>query len=272
MPPLKIILQGHSAVTQQPERGVLHFNIRSDGPHREAVSKEVIETASEITRVFRELSPKSETGATLANAPITSFSSTALQTWASKERMPNSDEWQRIHSARLSIGANFQDFNKLNEVVSNLVIYPNVMIESLDWVLTEATQKSLSSEARKDAMRDAIQKANDYAEVIGRQVVAIKITDHGDGASGAAPVASRHRAMMMQQQMQPQMQPQQPQMPGPAGNMSSTSNTASLSSNSASNQQSRSGSPSGLDLSPQLIKYSSSVSVEFADPSEYFKD
>lgn len=71
----------------------------------------------------------------------------------------------------------FQDFAKLEEVLGTLFKMPHVEIDATEWRLTDATKASLSSELRKAAMRDAIAKAGDYAEVLGRNVVAVEVLD-----------------------------------------------------------------------------------------------
>ncbi|KAJ5603079.1 hypothetical protein N7537_006035 [Penicillium hordei] len=52
------------------------------------------------------------------------------------------------------------NFTKLNEVVGKPLTYSNIDIQSLDWCLTEATQKALNSESCEGAMRNAVQSLN----------------------------------------------------------------------------------------------------------------
>ena len=56
----------------------------------------------------------------------------------------------------------------------------------MSWDLTEKTKAKLGSETRKKAIRDAIRKANDYGEVVGRPVVPVEIRDRGQGTSADA--------------------------------------------------------------------------------------
>lgn len=254
MAPLKITQSGNSSITRQPERGALRFNVQASGPSRESVSKEVTETSNEINRLFKELSPKTETGETIAGSPVTSFSSTSLQT---RSQLPTDKSGQplpRVYHATVLLNALFQDFTKLNEIVGKLVSYPNVEIQSLEWCLTEATQKALSSESRKEAMRDAVRKANDYAEVVGREVVAVDIRDSGGGVqSGMNPGQNyMHGPTMAQMQYMQQQQMAQSNIHHPAAFASP-----------ASNLNSHSGASTTLDLSPQLIRYTNNVQVEF---------
>lgn len=254
MAPLKVILGGNSSITRQPERGALSFIVQAAGPNRESVSKEVTETSNEINRLFKELSPKSETGETIAGSPVTSFSSTSLQTRSQVPTDKSGQPLPRVYHATLSLNALFQDFTKLNEIVGKLVSYPNIEIQSLDWCLTEATQKALSSESRKEAMRDAVQKANDYAEVVGLEVVAVEIRDSGGGVQSEMNTGRYNSYMHARQMQQMQMQQQVAQ--------SNIGHPAVVSS-PASNLNSHSGASATLDLSPQLIRYTNSVQVKF---------
>jgi uncharacterized protein YggE len=71
----------------------------------------------------------------------------------------------------------FQDFAKLEEVLGTLFKMPHVETDATEWRLSDVTKASLSSELRKAAMRDAIAKVRDYAEVLGRNVVAVEVLD-----------------------------------------------------------------------------------------------
>ncbi|KAF4763455.1 hypothetical protein HAV15_000453 [Penicillium sp. str.  len=133
---------------------------QGDGATRESVSKEVTETSNEINQLFKELSPKTETGETIPGSPVASFSSTSLQTQCEIPTNKSGKPLPAVYHATLSLNTLFQDFTKLNEVVGKLLTYSNVEIQSLNWCLTEATQKALNSESREEAVRNAVQKAN----------------------------------------------------------------------------------------------------------------
>ncbi|KAJ5165006.1 uncharacterized protein N7500_006836 [Penicillium coprophilum] len=253
MAPLKIVLEGKSSITRQPERAALVFVVQTSGPSRETVSQEVTGTSNEINRLFKELSPKAETGETIAGSPVTSFSSTSLQTRSQVPRDMSGEPLPTVYTATISLNVLFQDFKKLNEIVGKLISYPNIEIKSLDWCLTEATQKSLNSESREEAMRDAVRKANDYARVIAREVIAVEITELGGGGQFEMR-AGQYNSYM---HMQPMQQMQQQQMAQAGIRYSSLVDSPALNSNA------HLGASSGLDLSPQLIRYKNSVQVEF---------
>lgn len=186
MAPLSITVTGRSTISHNPERGILHVAVKSDGPNKDTVSKEVITTSNQLHQFFKELElpPETEAGEAAVAAPVTTFSSTHLQTWS---RVPTDDKnkpLDRVYYASSSFQVIFRDFARMSQVAGKLVAFPKVEIESVDWRLTEETRKSLGSASRREAMLDAIRKAKDYAEVIGCEVVAVEITDEEHGSPG----------------------------------------------------------------------------------------
>ncbi|KAJ6132495.1 hypothetical protein N7471_007710 [Penicillium samsonianum] len=263
MAPLKIVLNGTSSITRQPERGALNFIVKASGPNRESVSKEVSETSNEINRLFKDLSPKTETGETIAGSPVTSFSSTSLQTRSQVPMNKSGNPLPTVYYATLSLNAVFQDFKKLDEIVGKLISYPNVEILSLDWYLTEATQKALSSEARTEAMSDAVRKANDYSRVIGRVVEAVDIRESAGGVRFGMNSGLYNPYMQNQMRIQGMQQPQQMQQMQQQHVAQSNIAPPVVFPDPDSNLDSDSGASTAFSLSPQLIRYTNSVDVEF---------
>lgn len=226
MAPLSITVTGQSVINHNPERGVLDVAVKSDGPDQDVVSKEVTTTSNQLHQLFKELSPKAGAGSATADTPVTTFSSTHLRTWS---RVPTDDKnrpLDRVHYAASSFEVVFRNFSKMSDVVGKLVAFPKVEINSIDWRVTTDTQKALGSESRKEAMRDAINKANDYAEVIGREVVAVEITDEGYNSYGR----TRHGGAKLKV---------------------------------AASYDAMDGGYEPLDLTPQQIEYTGSVQVRF---------
>lgn len=250
MAPLKVVLDGTSTISRQPEQCALRFIVRATGPTRESVSKEVTETSNEINQLFKELSPNTETGEKIPGSPVASFSSTSLHTRCEIPTNKSGKPLPAVYHTTLSLNALFQDFTKLNEVVGKLLTYSNVEIQSLNWCLTEATQKALDSESREEAMRNAVQKADDYARVVGQEVHAVQIRESGSGLQCGINYGLNYPYPMNQMQFQ---QMQQQRVTGPSPKLDA----------STFNRNSYLGASTSLDLSPQLIQYASSVEVEF---------
>jgi len=178
MAPLEIRVKGSSTITHRAERGVLTVLISSSGLSQEIVSQEVKSATNSVQELFRELAPKDGLGYPTRSAAITVFSMTSLRTrtWIPEDNngKPLSP---RQYNANVRFEVIFKDFTKLGEVIATLFNMPHVEIEGTEWRLTDATKAGLGSDSRKAAMQDAVAKARDYAEVIGREVAAVEILD-----------------------------------------------------------------------------------------------
>ncbi|KAI9770485.1 MAG: hypothetical protein M1839_003200 [Geoglossum umbratile] len=177
MAPLDITVNGTSTMRRAPERGILSIAVISQGDSQPTVTSEVTSASNSLQKLFKELSTES------ATAPVTAFSMTSLRTrsWVlDSESKPN----QRMYEASSNFGVTFRDLEKLAEVSTGLFVMPHVEVRDTSWTLTEETWESLDSECRKKALLDAVQKAQDYAGVLGRDVVAVEVRDHSSGMVG----------------------------------------------------------------------------------------
>ncbi|KAJ5983324.1 hypothetical protein N7481_005423 [Penicillium waksmanii] len=245
MEPLKIRVNGESSITRLAEQGLLRLSVESQGPKLETVSKEVVSRSNELTGLFKTLSPKTQAGTATADAAVTNVASTFLSTRNFTPRDRDGQPLEKVYQASMSLSIVFRDITKLSEVVGQLLTYSNVEISSIDWSLSEATQKTLGSQVRREAIRDAVTKANDYAAEVGREVYAVDIMDGGQNATMQhAPVG---RSLFGS-------------APAPSGGgLFGGSATAGF--GCATPQASQ---PSEmLSLSPQNIKFTSSVHIEF---------
>ncbi|KAJ5673417.1 hypothetical protein N7507_002544 [Penicillium longicatenatum] len=177
MPPLSIRVSGQATITRRPERAVLRVMINASGDDKDSVSTEGTRLFNEVDALFQELSPKTKYGTATTDAPVTEFSSTILHVWGHDDAIHGGKHATRAFYATSISHATFRDFAKLGEIAKKLDAYPSIEVESIEWRLTESTEKALEYDARKQAMQNAILKAEEYAEVIGRKVVAVEIDD-----------------------------------------------------------------------------------------------
>ncbi|KXG50588.1 Protein of unknown function DUF541 [Penicillium griseofulvum] len=174
MVPLKIIVTGKSSIAHPPERGTVRFSVKGNGPEQENVAKEVARSSTNLQNWIKS----TFYSATGDLDPITKFSSTSIRTWT-KSTDRHDQPVPNPYHASISFKVEFRDFAKLNYAIEELLVYPKVEIDGLDWTLTDETGRRLASDARKLALRDAIQQADDYSEVIGRAVDVAEIADQG---------------------------------------------------------------------------------------------
>ncbi|MCJ1286459.1 hypothetical protein MMC26_005804 [Xylographa opegraphella] len=191
-PPLEITVTGASVISRPAERAVLSLTVMSEGPSQSTVSHDVTSTSHDLRATFQALSPKTATGDAAPDAAITVFSTTALttKTWVPDDR--HGDPLPaRLYAASTRFHVIFRAFATLAEVAGALFATPHVVIESTKWTLTDATLAAVASESRRAAMRDAVTKAADLADVVGRRVVAVQIEDLGSVTMGRTRQTAR---------------------------------------------------------------------------------
>lgn len=179
------------------------------------------------------------------NCRFTNVASTFLSTRNFTPHDRDGQPLEKVYQTSMSFSIVFRDIRKLSEVVGQLLTYSNVEISSIDWSLSEATQKALGSQVRREVIHDAVTKANDYAAEVGREVYAVDIMDGGQNATMQhAPVG---RSLFGS-------------APAPSGG-GLFGGGATVGFGATTPQASQSSEM--LSLSPQNIKFTSSVHIEF---------
>lgn len=177
LPPLEIDVTGISTIHRHAERGFMSITVKSEGSLQETVSEEVTSTTNRLQQMFKALAPKTATGEPAPDAQVTVFSIGSIRSWSEIPYDRNDNPRPREYHASSSFEVIFRDLDKLGETASLLFAMPHVEITSIQWRLTDETRTSLMTQSRKEAMLDAIQRARDYAEVVGREVVPVEICD-----------------------------------------------------------------------------------------------
>ncbi|KAJ6031879.1 hypothetical protein N7540_002611 [Penicillium herquei] len=242
MTPLTIEISGTSTVSRQPDQAVLRLHVKSQGLFKEAVVDEVTNTSNNLmhrflNRVSQHLPDE-----------VPSFSSTKLCTWLNlKDSHRHESDTKTASSvchAVLSYKVSFRNFDILKDFSKYLKEYPNVVVHSIEWQLTEESDKALATLARKMAMRDAIKKATDLAEVVERKVVPTKIHD-----SGSRRFYPPNQAPVMLPQMVPEGDLSSPARSYGSGNL-----------NWGDNHRHE-----VIDTNPDDIRYTGSVEVQLTE-------
>ncbi|KAL1869589.1 hypothetical protein Daus18300_005443 [Diaporthe australafricana] len=205
VPQLKIHVNGSASVFRTAERGVLYIEVSSTTKSQAEASSNVSGTTETVINTFRRFAQKTEDGlAPHATAGITAFSASAPETSTFVPRDKNGREIKsaaKEYTATTTAEVVFRDLELLARLATELSAMENVSITQTSWRLTDATHEAICREARVKAMKDAVQKAEDYAGVVGREVFAFKVEDgHADTSySGRArQTARRYNAPLAQ--------------------------------------------------------------------------
>jgi hypothetical protein len=157
-----------------------------------------------LTHKFRTFATKTEDGRPHPAAGITTFTVSPLNTSSNFQRDHNFRELKsqpKEHTVRSSAEVVFRNLDLLSDMSHEIAKTPHVSIVNSEWRLTEATRTEIEREARVKAIRDAVQKAEDYAGVVGRQVVAVEIKDGPSSNSTSQPYYAQLQQLQMQNKM-----------------------------------------------------------------------
>ncbi|PGG96816.1 hypothetical protein GX51_07641 [Blastomyces parvus] len=181
MPTLEINVSGQCQLRRIAERAYLSVRVSAESPNQEEAAQNATKALNALHAQFRELSPKAANGVATPDAPITVLDIGSITT---SSRIPTDRDDKptgpRQFSASANLSATFRDFTKLSQIASQLLMMPFVEVRAINWRLTDATRAELAREARKKALMDAIEKANDFAQVVTREVHPVEINDHGE--------------------------------------------------------------------------------------------
>ncbi|KAB5542908.1 hypothetical protein GE09DRAFT_231027 [Coniochaeta sp. 2T2.1] len=254
-PRLEILVDGKASVFRKAERAYVRVTISSASTDQSQAFENAQSTVTTLTSQIRLLATKMEDGVTPhPSAAVTAFTVSPLSTFSRFQRDDRGNLLERKpkeHTVSTSAEIIFRNMERLAEISAELATMQHLSITGTEWRLTEPTRLEIEREARIKAIKDAVQKAEDFAGVVARRVVAVEIKD---GASSGPGHTSHYPMRQMQMaQMQQQQQAQMMAQHGMSGDgMAVTSD--------------------GPALEPKTITVSASVSAKFVSIDGYDED
>ena len=202
MSPFTITVTGQAVIPHRAERALINVVVASSGISKQWVSDEVVTTSMHVEDLLKELSPKENTEEAKKAAALAHWSKTSLSATSHVPRDKDGHDLARKYFASVTFDIRFRNFEKLGSFGTRLSTIPHVEINNIQWILTNITEKAFRSQLRKEAAREALQKAEDYAEVLGcKRVRPFELAE-----SSYDSHAGMGAARMMQQQMPLQYQ------------------------------------------------------------------
>jgi uncharacterized protein YggE len=168
---------------------MVHLTIESTGESEATVTHEVISTTSDLLTSLQTLRPIEEDGTTSSTAVSRISASEMYLTTKNRNAYDSMENVNspRIYDAVITIDVVFCDFNEMNRFIQKVDGYPNARLNNVVWYLTDATKGDIGAESRKKAVRDAVTKANQYAEAVGfEDVVPIDIREIDESLNPSA--------------------------------------------------------------------------------------
>ncbi|MFG1931796.1 SIMPL domain-containing protein [Mycobacterium sp. NPDC048908] len=155
----EITVRGSFSAFERPERGTVHATIGYEGAAMEPVYGRV---ARDLDAVKASITPLADTG------PVTWWSADQLRTWSHRPWNNDGKQLPLVHHASVDFEVKFRDFSALSRWVgTQLADVEGFRVSRIEWALTENRREALAKEVRTRAVRDAVTRAQAYADALG---------------------------------------------------------------------------------------------------------
>ena len=172
--PTEITVRGSFAAFERPERGTVHATIAYEGPVMEPVYSRV---ARDLDAVKASIAPLDNKD----NGPVTWWSADQLRTWSNRPWNKDGKQLPLVHHASVGFEVKFRDFGVLSRWVGeHIANTEGFRVTHVEWALTAKRREALQKEVRTRAARDAVTRAQEYADALGLgQIRPVAIADAG---------------------------------------------------------------------------------------------
>lgn len=158
--PTEITVRGTFSAFQPPERGTVRASIAYEGADMgtvyDRVAHDLAVVKASVTRL-QGLDP----------APVTWWSAQQLRTWSQRPWHKDGKQLPMVHHAGVDVEVKFRDFTALSQWVGEHVSgTAGFRVAQVIWALTAARRDALFADARSRAVRDAVARAQQYADAL----------------------------------------------------------------------------------------------------------
>ncbi|ORV53481.1 hypothetical protein AWC02_01920 [Mycolicibacter engbaekii] len=179
----EISVRGSFSSFHAPERGTAHVTVAYQGPQMEPVYDRV---ARDLEAVKTSISPLRDNGS------VTWWSANQLRTRSERPWNRDGKQLPLVHHAAVDLEVKFRDFAELSRWVSQGISnVEGFRLERVKWSLTDKLRAKLIVKARTYAVRDAVTRAQQYADALGLgKVRPLEVVDQDGQSYGgvAAPM------------------------------------------------------------------------------------
>ncbi|KAI4800919.1 hypothetical protein E4T44_11582 [Aureobasidium sp. EXF-8845] len=181
--PSTISVTGTSLLPQKAELALLDVEISTTGFSRSFVSSEVQLSCRRLEDLLR----KSSTPASLLTTSSSNNASPAIEKPIVKHWTMNNihtsthlptdangvvlKSTQTSYTTTISFVIHITEFGALGTFASNVVLLPYTSINGVRWRLHDSTRKAHDGRLRSRAVKDALERAKDYAKALGLSAV-----------------------------------------------------------------------------------------------------
>jgi uncharacterized protein len=176
MAPISIIVTGTSTIIRKAERATLIIDVSDSGPSQKEAVDHVTSTAKQLQSGFKLLAPTEGGTSTSSRPAITRWTMSSMST--GQWNVWLSGQSTTTYRASTTFEVRFADFEKLSAACADLSRMQHVAIRSLSWSLSDNTRAGLASESRRQAVADAVVKAQDFGKAFSKdKITPLEITD-----------------------------------------------------------------------------------------------
>jgi uncharacterized protein YggE len=173
MAPISIVVTGTSTIIRKAERATLVIDVSDTGPSQKEAVDHVTNTAKQLQSGFKLLAPTEGTSPrpAITRWIMSNMSTGQWNVWLSGQSTTT-------YRASTTFEVRFADFEKLSAACADLSRMQYVAIRSLSWSLSDNTRAGLASESRRQAVADAVVKAQDFGKAFNKdKITPLEITD-----------------------------------------------------------------------------------------------
>lgn len=188
MADVEINVRGSHTATVAPERATVYAGVSAHGGEPEPVARAVAGVLSQVTATLEVLHDPD-------NGPVTKFVVEQIRTGAHHPYSQGGRQLPMVHTATASVTATFADFEDLASWIDLAAGMEGVGINHIEWTLTDPTRHEVERRTRQDAVRDAVRRAQDYADALELGPVAVRAISDTGLSSGPQPRVLMARAV-----------------------------------------------------------------------------
>ena len=169
---MRITLRGTDELGAPPERGAVRLRLEHEGTDRSRVLEDTRRLALDLQEDVRVLSAP--------GGPVTDFHTDALavHSWVPTDR--DGKPQDRVHTASIPARVEFSDFEELSRSSFTWSSREGVVVEGVEWDLTDTTRRDLEERTLAGALGDARRRARVLAAAAGAgDVRVVEVADRG---------------------------------------------------------------------------------------------
>ncbi len=168
---LDITVRGSAEQHYPAERAIISMAAAVEGSDKQQVFKDAVAIQEPVSAQLKELVQLRAVGV---------WSSDQVRVYSHRPWDADGKRGAMVHVARVQVGAEFTDFERLSGFLDFWSGTDGVEIAGVSWDVSAKNRRAYETEVRKAAVDDAVAKAQSYANAVRRgKVVALQLADPG---------------------------------------------------------------------------------------------